>query len=491
MPANSPATRNLRHSQLPEHRVAVGGSEGRDPVDASQNGEATYGEAVHALHERCGVYTSPDLVAGILDRVGWRATCDLSNARLLEPAAGDGEFVVQAAERLVDSLRCRGIEPKAGDLRSRIVAFEVYARASARARSRVVRKLAAMRIHRSTAKACAKAWVRTGDFLLRDTEPLAFTHVVGNPPYVRWNKVPQRLRTMYEERLCPQMARGDLYLPFLDRALEELEIGGKCGFVCSDRWQYAVYGDAFRYKWLPRLDVLHDWRVDAGKSFKRNVSAYANVFVATKRSRPKADGHLVHTNGKGRGRTLTERGCVIRVGPALGVTEAFVVPDRTTEVEPELLSPWVDTSEVLEGRIAWRGRYVVSVFDEAGRLRDLRKFPRLARRLERHRKELEARYVVRHGAPWYRTIDRLRITDWRRPKLLVPEIARVPRIALDTKGFVPSHGVYAIFPPEDKAEAVYEALRDGALARSLDGIAPTLKNGYVRCYKKFLNAVRI
>ena len=243
-----------------------------DATSASLNETTTYGEAIHSLHERCGVYTRPAIVGTILDEVGWRVESDLSRTRLLEPAAGGGEFVVQAAERLVESLRRRGIEPGARDLNPRIVAFELYARASSAARCRVVRKLVSMRVHRSTAKSCAKAWIRTGDFLLSEKAPDEYTHIVGNPPYVRWSKVPARLRKAYEERLPSEMARGDLYLPFLNRAFDELKAEGMLGFVCSDRWLYAVYGRGFRRKWLSRLDVLSNRRVEAAEAFTRAVS---------------------------------------------------------------------------------------------------------------------------------------------------------------------------------------------------------------------------
>ena len=399
--------------------------------------------------------------------------------------------MVQAAERLVQSFRRKGIEPRARDLKTRIVAFELYARASCQARRRVVRKLVSMRVHRGTAKSCAKAWIRTGDFLLSEKASYEYTHVVGNPPYVRWSKVPTRLRKTYDELLSSEMARGDLYLPFLDRALDELKEGGKLGFMCADRWQFAVYGNGFRRKWLPRLKVLSNRRVEAKEAFMKNVSAYANLLVVVKVKESKGNRFCGQNVVVPQGRSLTDRGCVIRVGPALGVTSAFVFEDETAEIEPDLLVPWVDCAEVKEGHIWWRGRYVASMFDEDGRLRDLRECPKLTRHLARYRGDLETRYIVRRGAPWYRTIDRVRAADWRRPKILVPEIAKEPRVALDRQGLVPSHGLYAIFPPAEDVERIYDALRDGGLGRRLTGIAPTLKNGYVRCYKKFLSAVRI
>ena len=64
-------------------------------------------------------------------------------------------------------------------------------------------------------------------------------------------------------------------------------------------------------------------------------------------------------------------------------------------------------------------------------------------------------------------------------------------MAIDRTGAIPSHGVYAIFAPEDDIEALYEKLRDGKLAKALDGIAPKVKGGYVRCYKRFLDRVTV
>ena len=134
---------------------------------------------------------------------------------------------------------------------------------------------------------------------------------------------------------------------------------------------------------------------------------------------------------------------------------------------------------------------MVNLFADRGDLVDLRRFPRLERRLEKFRSELAKRSIVRRGAPWYRTIDRTRAADWRRPKLLVPELAKIPRVALDRSGAVPSHGVYAIFAPDDRIDDLHERLRGGGLARALDGTAPKLKGGYTRCYKRFLSRIRI
>lgn len=417
------------------------------------------------------MYTQPEVAGGILDEVGWHADSDLSEARLLEPAAGAGEFVVQAAIRLVDSYRTRGIEPRARQLRTRITAFELHPGAAREARLRAREALRAHGLHHRTASACSTAWIRNADFLLSDPPPKPYSHVVGNPPYIRWSKVPAPLKSCYEERLPAETARGDLFLPFLDRSFDLLAPDGRCGFLCADRWLYMAFAERFRLKWLPRLKIISNAPITATAAFDRPVAAYPTILLAARCRTPRRYNPVPVRFG---GQTLEELGCTIRVGPALGHTPAFVLKPGEHDVEEGILHPWLDSTEILEGGIKWKGRRVASLFDDQGRLRELRDFPLLERRLRRFDRKLRERAIVRNGAPWYRTIDRLRPADWQAPKLLIPGLARIPRVAVDRSGVVPSNGVYAVFPPKGEADAVYDRLRDGRLADALEGIAAPL-----------------
>jgi hypothetical protein len=285
------------------------------------------------------------------------------------------------------------------------------------------------------------------------------------------------------------MTGGDLFVPFLDRALEALEAGGRCGFLCTDRWRYMAFAEEFRKRWLPLLDIVEESPLEPREAYQNEVGAYPSLLIATKRSSPREPDRRARPN---RGSTLADLGCRIRVGPALGHAKAFVLAEGDEDVEEELLVPWVASSEILEGMTEWSGRRVIALHADDGSLRDLARYPLLRARLERHKSVLSRRAIVRKsGSPWYRPIDCVRASDWAAPKLLVPELSRVPRLAIDRSGAIPSHGVYAIFPPEGEADALYERLRDGRLAAALDGIAPKVRNGYVRCYKRFLSMIRL
>ena len=181
----------------------------------------------------------------------------------------------------------------------------------------------------------------------------------------------------------------------------------------------------------------------------------------------------------------------MRVGPALGHTPAFVLMPDENDVEYELLQPWVSASEVLEGTVAWGGRRVIAMNQPDGKLIDLDQFPMLKNRLTRFRKRLRTRSIVMNGAPWYRPIERVIPEKWKRPKLLIPELAKVPRVAIDRSGAIPSHGVYTIFVPDDDIDGLHRRLCDGRLADALAKVAPTIKGGYFRCYRRFLLMIRV
>ncbi|WP_137390930.1 Eco57I restriction-modification methylase domain-containing protein [Rhodoligotrophos defluvii] len=423
----------------------------------------------------------------LLDAIGWSAKEDLSGSRFLEPAAGDGAFVVRAAARLLESLEARGNVPEVGEIEDSILAYEILETEAEKARLRIGAYLADRGFSPGDAQYLAARWLRTADFLLEDHDEHTFTHVAGNPPYARWSSIPARLRGQYESALPRRMARGDLFLPFLDLSLGCLRPGGRLGMVCSDRWRFMAFAEEFREYWLQEIDIEIDEPIDAADAYMREVDAYPTFLVLRRRPAKR------ETERKPQARELTlgEAGFKVKVGPALGCTPAFVVNADTIKIEAEILAPWLDGTEVKEGAIDYRGRQVIVPYGDDGKLRDLSQYPLAWRHMKQHRAALERRAITRNGAKWYRPIDKVCLADWQKPKLLVPEIAKVPRIAFDASGAIPSHGVYAIFGAPDDLERLYRQLANGGLAAALEGIAPKVKGGYTRCYKRFLEKISI
>src|SRR5690606_4724360 len=79
------------------------------------------------------------------------------------------------------------------------------------------------------------SWLIRDDFLLTPMND-TFTHIVGNPPYVRQELIPQSLMDEYRRRYSTVFDRADIYIPFIERSLRLLAREGVVGFICADRW---------------------------------------------------------------------------------------------------------------------------------------------------------------------------------------------------------------------------------------------------------------
>jgi hypothetical protein len=165
-----------------------------------------------AQKRRGGVYTSRPLVDLLLDLVGFSG-----EERLLEPAVGSGAFLLRAWERATEAgLPSDGLQ---------MAGVDVHPFACRAARTIALRQGATPPIH------CA-------DSLLANTGPAAqrgvYDLVLGNPPYVRGERIPAERRARYRQRfsgLGP--GNADLASYFVAAGLEWLREGGRLAYVVS------------------------------------------------------------------------------------------------------------------------------------------------------------------------------------------------------------------------------------------------------------------
>ena len=71
-----------------------------DPIAPIRDATDYFSDADPA--SRGAIHTKPEVAEFILDLMGWDANANLSDSRLLEPSAGEGDFVIPAASRLLD-----------------------------------------------------------------------------------------------------------------------------------------------------------------------------------------------------------------------------------------------------------------------------------------------------------------------------------------------------------------------------------------------------
>ena len=140
------------------------------------------------------VYTKLWVVELLLDLAGYRSEANLVDAIAVEPAAGDGAFLGPMIERLADS--CGRLGRQLLDCRSALIAYELDATSAERTRSLAASILMKHGLNSPSAEKLAGAWVRTGDYLFDATNVKA-DFVIGNPPYVRLEDIPEQIGTFH------------------------------------------------------------------------------------------------------------------------------------------------------------------------------------------------------------------------------------------------------------------------------------------------------
>ena len=143
-------------------------------------------EAVRALaaaggEDRGAVFTRAEVVAFLLDLVGYTADGPLAGVRLLEPSFGAGDFLMPAVDRLLEAWRRDGasLEELAGAVR----AVELHRQTFEETAGRVRGRLEEAGLSGADAGRVAGEWLVCDDFLLAEVEG-PFDAVVGNPPPV-------------------------------------------------------------------------------------------------------------------------------------------------------------------------------------------------------------------------------------------------------------------------------------------------------------------
>ena len=515
---------------------------------ASLPGLCPITEAVEALaraggnEARGAVYTRREVVDFILDLVGYTEAQPLHALTLLEPSFGGGDFLLAAIERLLQSRR-RALE--AGEavdgLEQCIRAVELHGATFGETRQKVLGLLMREGFSAAQAAGLVNAWLVEGDFLLASL-PARFDVVVGNPPYVRQELIPDALLTEYRRRFKTLYDRADLYVPFIERSLHLLAPGGQLGFICSDRWMKNRYGGPLRELVAGQFHLrVHVDMVDT-PAFLADVIAYPAITVIGRElpgptrvaERPSIEPQALRALAQClRGEsaptalqpvreltdvaqgaqpwvlhaadqlglvrrieaaypTLEEAGCKVGIGVATGADKVFIGRFGDLDVEPDRKLPLAMTRDIATGRVRWRGDGVINPFTDDGRLVDLARYPKLRRYLEAHRDVIAARHVARKSpANWYRTIDRITPDLAGRPKLLIPDIKGEAQVVFEEGVLYPHHNLYFVVSDTWDLKALQAVLLSRLTRFFVATYSTRMRGGYLRFQAQYLRRIRL
>lgn len=494
------------------------------------------------IEARGAIFTRREVVDFLLDLTGYTHDRPLHALRLLEPSFGGGDFLLPAIERLLTAWKDSGdgrdpVEALSDCLR----AVELHRETFAETRARVVELLAANSLGDIEATRLADSWLVNGDFLLAEL-PGAFDTVIGNPPYVRQELIPDILLAEYRKRYTSIFDRADLYIPFIERSLMALAKGGVLGFICADRWMKNRYGGPLRKLVSEQFHLKVYVDMVNTPAFHSEVIAYPAITVIARErgkttriahqppveaealrvlagalvsQRVPAKGISVQTiDGVASGAepwildssdqlavirrleaafpVLEETGCKVGIGVATGADKAFIGRFDQLDVEDDRKLPLVMTRDIQDGTVKWRGLGVINPFAEGAGLVNLKDYPRLKRYLEARKEQITGRHCAQKApANWYRTIDRITPSIAKTPKLLIPDIKGEAHIVYEDGQLYPHHNLYYVTSETWDLKALQAVLLSSVTRLFIATYSTKMRGGFLRFQAQYLRRLRL
>ena len=482
---------------------------------------------------RGAVHTRPEVAEFVLDAVGWVESEPLESFCLLEPSVGEGDFLLPAVERLIS--RVAPNDPRIQDC---IRAVEVNRAALQICEDRIEALLIAKGWSRSVAMAVMKKWLLHDDFLSLPLDQ-TFSHIVGNPPYIRLENLPKDLLKAYRARWRSLFDRADLYVAFIEKSLGLLRNDGRLGFICADRWMKNRYGGPLRaivarefhlesyvdftgcpaffdeVDAYPAVTVFRKGKGDTTRvAFRPTISKETLVPLAKALTSSTKHPQVNLISGVCRSDqpwSFNENGgmdivrkleaafpaiedvdCKVGIGVATGADAVFIGSDAQLDVEAGRKLPLITTKDIRSGQVEWGGNFVLNPFEADGNLVDPDEYPKFRAYIERHRELMRKRNVAaRNPKGWFRTIDRIHANLTNTPKLLIPDIKGSAHVVLEKGLFYPHHNLYFVTSESWNLEVLQMILSSRVAHAFIAAYSPRMRGNFLRFQAQYLRRIRL
>lgn len=480
------------------------------------------------------IFTSPEIVSYMLKLCELEEIAFEASTRILEPSCGGGEFVEAIAEIISQQIKNSKTKPRVEEVKRKVLSFDLIIENVEITQSKVI-SIFQLHYPPEEARSIALSWVRHGDFLLTEVDG-NFSHIIGNPPYIRVENIPKPLLQEYRSRFSTMTDRADIYIGFFEKSLYLLNQHGKLCFICTDRWTKNRYGSRLRSLIDEKFNL--DLYVDlyGTQPFQSKVMTYPAITLISRKITNNTvilhSSKSVHElaqqtlnaikNGHSDNKNITVRkisasgtqpwlfgsidelqliqklesnfplienvGCKVFIGAATGNNKIYFVDDNT-EIEKDRLIPLVTSGDIRRGKSAVKGKFIINTYDENGVI-ELEHYPKLKSYLERHKPVLEKRHVAKKNpTQWFKTIDRVYPARARREKLLIPDIGSEFTVVYDGGVFHPNNSIYYICSETWDLHALKAVLISGIGRLFIETYSTKVANGHLRFQAQHLRRI--
>ncbi len=470
------------------------------------------------------VYTSAAIVSFMLNEVKYVSEYDLRDVTLLDPATGDGVFILEAIKRLFKS----SIKYEFDFVLAlkNLKAVELDEGVATKLKSKIIDYCESVGF--KLTNEIINSLVLEGDFLLVSQADLGkeFKIIIGNPPYIRHEEIPENKKIQYRSLFKTFRHRSDIYVAFYEKALELLTDDGSVCYICSNRWMKTKYGEPLRTM------ISEDYSLDAiidvsdKSAFDQDVDAYASITLISKEKTLRKYFYYEHIDnlsnlkpitfddevginilekpkngewhiGESRLFAISEnykpieaQGFKLGIGVASGADKIYISQDLP--IEKDLQLPIITAREIMNGEINWKGKFIFNPYSGSGGLINLDDYPLAKSYLEEHSDTLKKRHTVKNNTSnaWYKTIDRIYPELTNKPKLLIPDMKRDGLFPIDEGRFYPHHNIYYITHTDIELLKVLGAFLISDFSREqINLVSVKMRGGFARWQSQNLRRV--
>lgn len=490
--------------------------------------------------EKGEVFTKPEIVNLMLTASG--VVDDLSSigTRILEPSCGQGEFVTAIAKYIKLNYEKNNVKLPFAQLVNLVRAYDISSRNLETARENVKTTLSCIYTHQEL-NVTLDLWFIHADFLLTDiTEK--FTHIVGNPPYIRIETIPPLLLAEYRNRFVTMIERADIYIAFYEKCLDLLSNKGVLSFICTDRWTKNRYGAGLRRKISEnfQLDLFID--LYGQNAFMSDVMTYPAITQLSKNKQkrtcvlhnPKVtrnfsddvrkcladDTQINNLNSaefiirndlikedkpwlfgsadelemlsriQRQFPTLEETGCSVYIGAATGSNKIYIV-NEDLNIEESRKIPVITAKELRSGIIESNSKYIINTYDDDGVI-ELEQYPLLRDYFLSFDAILKARHIAKiTPKQWFKTIDRVYPKRASSEKLLIPDIKSELTAIFDDGRYHPNNSIYYICSDIWNLHALRAVLLSGIGQMFVQTYSTKVSGGNLRFQAQHLRKIRL
>ena len=291
-----------------------------------------------------------------------------------------------------------------------------------------------------------------------------FDIVIGNPPYVRNEKI-KEIKPYLENHYETYNGNADLYVYFFEKGMKILKYGGVFAFICSNKFVNVKYGEKLRdfllkyqikiYNDFSGIKIFKEATVDTcvikiKKSSENNLIIVNNQYTMDQSRLTKKDWSFTHPKVLNLKDKILDKSYLIedlnikiKYGMKTGYNKAYLINNETYEYlisadikNKEIIKPILKGTDINKFKINFKNRYIIIVKHWQGKTLKI-EYPEIYNYLIRFEDNLKKRGQVTNGQHHWLDLDNNVTEDYLNyfnlDKIIWQRVCKEPNFALDVE----------------------------------------------------------